>query len=264
VEESDKWNSKLTTEVNTANADVKKLKNEIKENKEQLKHYEGIEKVGNLIGRLESIVERIDEYENEHYNLSAYIDSITLLDNQIKGKDGLLEECFGLVNEIEDNQNELESLTEENDIINKFITVEKEIKGKDRLLRDCFELVDQIEENQKQLEIIYAERAAIHQLISIENEIKDLSDIEELEDDIDQIDRWSLKLEEVKDEIYNLECESELIDELFWYDNKIENIEMDKDNLKESYGKRLKDLGKCPTCFIDVNNKTLKKILGEI
>ncbi len=264
VEESDKWVSELTTEINTANKDIKGIESEISDIESELDKYEGIEKTGNLINRLESIVERIDEYENEHYNLLAYIDSITLLDNQIKGKDELLEECFGLVNEIEDNQNELESLTEENDIINQFIIIEKEIKGKGRLLTECFELVDHIEENQKQLEIIYAERAVIHQLISVEDEIKDLSDIEELEDDIKQIDGWSLQLMEVREKIDLLEEEKNSIDDLFWYDNKIENIEMDKENIKESYGKRLKDLGKCPTCFIDVNNKTLKQILKEI
>jgi len=98
------------------------------------------------------------------------------------------------------------------------------------------------------------------------NEIE--KEIEFLEENIQGVDLLlrdaMLMVEESKSVEEKIESLSELAVVLGELGETVDSLEMERRELKDRYGKALKDLGKCPTCFSVVNDQVLEKIIESL
>lgn len=60
------------------------------------------------------------------------------------------------------------------------------------------------------------------------------------------------KVKLVEEKIEHLGKKQQIINNIFSLNNKLENLKISKDSIKEAYIGLIKKLGKCPTCFSDI------------
>lgn len=254
IEQSDEWISSLTTEINTTNRDIIKLKQEIKAKKNELKKYSNIDETVALVNRLEKIISKTNKYTDDY-------DCLLSVNNEvIEIEDWLLSN--------KTNVFALEKLIDETEEI--FVKMESIGKEKDSLqyLLDLIEDIERLKyvDVGTDLDVLQKIMKEENQLLEEKRVLQELTGIFEIVDDLKRVNvEKDLKsVQEMLRKINELQEEKRGLFGFFKAQKQVDVLINDYSKIKEEYVFDLKKFGKCPTCLSIIGDKVIKRIAKEL
>lgn len=255
IEKSDQWISTLTSEINSTNKDIEKLKKEISDKIKELKKYSDIEQTALLVDRLEKVEVKIENYTEDYDNLVDINTEFLELEDWISKNEKYVLGIENLVNEVEILFVDIENLNVEKEKIQYLLHLSEDIeklKFVKRIEQDLDFLQDILQEEketQKEKDLLQEFLILIDEIdklkkINVEQELKSIQKV---------IEQFEMIEQEEEDLLSSVELEEE-----------VEFLMNEYTEAKKNYISGLKELGKCPTCLSSIDERTIQRIAKEL
>lgn len=254
IEQSDEWISSLTTEINTTNRDITKLKQEIKAKKNELKKYSDIDETAALVSRLEKIINKVDKYTDDYDHLLNVNNEVIEIEDWLFLNKTYVSVSEKLIDETEKILVEIESISKEEEVLRYLLNLIEDVKRLKHV--DVRKDLDALQKMMQEENQLLEEKEILQELIEISEDVDDLKKVD-VEKDLKTAQEMMQKINEMqkeKDDLFEvLETRKET-------DILIDNYS----EVKKEYISDLKKFGKCPTCLSIIEDKVIKRIVKEL
>ncbi len=247
LDEVDKWNSDVTTMVNTANVKIGLAKEEIKVKEKKLKEYKGLEKIEEPLDRLDIVQNKINNLDIGIKLLSELVENLGWNEEEIESLKWV-DEAASLLTQVTETETFISWIDSVLETDDRIYQLEEEIQVLDGI-DDLFRELNGIVLWQGKYETL---ENIVQSISVIENEIKVIEKIKVSFSELNDIDEWLIEYDEDEELIWNFEETEKEVKEL------VEIVGMEK----LQYTEKLRELKICPTCFGDMDDEAVKRI-GE-
>ena len=248
-EQVDEWVSEFTSRINSKKREVEILEKKTQEIEKELASYSGFEDLELTVKDLEKTDLELKLLEQQYTGLDNIVIKIENVDkilNRIKPALSLESDIIE-IQSLENSETSLE---------NKLTAIKKARMIKDKL-RSLQSFIDDLK--------------ALFDIMEVEQQFKELDNrLEKIEKYDEKIDILNKLLSDMKELDEILQTESEF-NKLSASLGKIETINKSIDlsksnynNIKDSYISGLKREKKCPTCFSEIDTKTINRLEKEL
>lgn len=244
--------SRLTSKVNSGNREVKLLKKQAEEKKEELFRYSDIEETGEIIQRLQTAARELEKKNKQSVELRGLISKTEVVDYEIGELDSFLE-VEAIVRDIEEIDQELEQLQRQSALLNRIHDLGIKIDGA-RSVLEVEKEVTKIGKMDERMNSLQAQLISLEQIQEMNEELADLITVEA------ELKPVYARLEEIDEQISLCDALNEIQDlNLILID-----LGKEEEESRQVYVAFIEQLGKCPTCFSPANPTLLKRIMGNI
>lgn len=248
-EKVDEWVSEFTRRINRKRNEVELLETQVKEIEIELAGYIGFESLESDVKSLEIISSEIEKLDNDFKSIDDILIKIEDIDDSLKEIIPALS-LEADIEKIKQLEADIEGLSNKRRLISKILFLSNEVSNLEKLYIDIKDVID--------YQYLIQEKSELSVIINhIENVDLAIKNQFLLINDIDRLI-----------EIGNIEKEFSKINNLVFVVEKIEDdissLSKNLNEAKKQYVNKLKEIGKCPTCFIDIDDKTIKKVIREI
>lgn len=257
LEEYIEWNSELTKRINKRNGKISLLEDDIEKKKNKLELFSDIDEVESLVIELQKTEQKLEEVDLSHEILTKLLDQVEEITEEIEALNGFLS-AEKYVLRAEKLDKELKNLLLEKSLLSEVAVTNEIVKKLTPYLEELIVLHDDFEKVDNELKKISVEKVLLEETIGVKEEI------DKLQSYLNDLVNLYNPLEEVNNEFVSVSKFKEIATEFVEIEQSRNDLEKEKEVLVQEYSSLLKELGKCPTCFSDIDNKMIERVVKEL